>query len=144
MAIANKQSGGEEPINLMPLIDMVFLLLIFFLVATTFSQDEREQAIRLAQTSNIPPASAQPPQLIINIMEDGTVKVSGSKVGREQLATMLETIVRDDPDREVVVRADEESIHKYFAGVMNLCLKKGIKQANISYLAKNPERLPPE
>jgi biopolymer transport protein ExbD len=144
MAILNRQSGGEEPINLMPLIDMVFLLLIFFLVATTFSQDEREAELKLAETASIQPISAPPPQLIINIMKDGTLKVSGEVVKRAELSDMLETIVRDDPDREVLVRADEKSIHKYFAGVMNLCIKKGIKKTKIAYLPKNPDILPEE
>ncbi len=144
MSILSRQSGGEEPINLMPLIDMVFLLLIFFLVATTFAEEEREAELKLAETASIQPISAPPPQLIVNIMEDGTLKVSGDVVKRAELTDMLETIVRDDPDREVLIRADEKSIVKYFAGVMNLCLKKGIKKANIAYLATNPELLPEE
>jgi biopolymer transport protein ExbD len=144
MSILSKQSGGEEPINLMPLIDMVFLLLIFFLVATTFAEEEREAELKLAETSSIEPISAPPPQLIVNIMKDGTLKVSGDVVKRNQLSEMLETIVRDDPDRQVLIRADRKVRFHYYAGVVNLCLRKGIRQHNIAYLAKDRTILPEE
>jgi biopolymer transport protein ExbD len=144
MSILSKQSGGEEPINLMPLIDMVFLLLIFFLVATTFAEEEREAELKLAETSSIEPISAPPPQLIVNIMKDGTLKVSGDVVKRAQLSEMLETIVRDDPDRQVLIRADRKVRFHHYAGVVNLCLRKGIRQHNIAYLAKDRTILPEE
>ncbi|MDP6046284.1 MAG: biopolymer transporter ExbD, partial [Phycisphaerae bacterium] len=70
MRIANNEDI-EAPPNLMPLIDMVFLLLIFFLVASSLSQEEREQNLQLPRTSKAAqPMSAAPQQLIINILHD--------------------------------------------------------------------------
>ena len=67
----------EEPYNLVPLTDMVFNLLIFFMAATTFAQVEKELGIELPQASALTPLSAPPKQLIINIEQDGQIIVAG-------------------------------------------------------------------
>ena len=129
----------ESPPNLMPLIDMVFLLLIFFLVATTFSQEERELDVNLPSTSpRAQPLSAPPSQFIINILHDGETKVAGETLTQEKLGEMLKTVARDDPGRVIYIRADEESRHKFFAGVANLCLQSGIEKTKISYIVQQP------
>jgi len=127
----------EAPPNLMPLIDMVFLLLIFFLVATTFSQEEREIAAQLpAAAREINPMSAPPRQLIINILHDGTIKVSGKTVTRERISAMLAQVAGDEPDRNVMVRADKRSIHQHFAWVVSEARYRGIKEVKIGYIVE--------
>jgi len=127
----------EAPPNLMPLIDMVFLLLIFFLVATTFHQEEREIAAQLPGAAReINPMSAPPRQLIINILHDGTMKVSGNSVTPEQVSAMLTRVARDEPDRDIMVRADKRSIHKYFAWVVAEARRRGIKEVKIGYIVE--------
>jgi biopolymer transport protein ExbD len=124
----------EDQLNMTPLIDMVFLLLIFFLVATTIAQEEREMQLQLPDTSAVQPLSAPPKQLIINIMQDGTLKVSGRVFTRDELSSTLRTMAKDEPQREVLIRADAESLHKYFADVAQLCRKVGINELKIGYL----------
>jgi biopolymer transport protein ExbD len=139
MRIRDPQSEAEEPINLTPLIDMVFLLLIFFLVATTFAQDERDQRVSLPVTSSPKPLSAPPRQVIINILADGSTKVGAKDYSREELAKLLERVARDDPDRTILIRADERSLHKYFAGVASLCRNVGISEVKIGYILQGPQ-----
>jgi biopolymer transport protein ExbD len=123
----------------MPLIDMVFLLLIFFLVATTFAQEEREINIQLPDASLSQPISAPPQQVIINILADGTTKVGGRAYDRPQLRELLTRVVTNEPEREVLIRADERSIHKYFADVASLCRRVGINEVKIGYILEQPE-----
>ena len=75
MRIRQTNVQEDAPINLMPLLDMVFLLLIFFLIATTFAQEERDTSIQLPGTSMAEPIAAPPHQVIINIRSDGTTAV---------------------------------------------------------------------
>jgi len=124
----------EDQLNMTPLIDMVFLLLIFFLVATTIAQEEREMQLQLPDTSAVAPISAPPKQLIVNIMQDGTLKVSGRAFAKEELTATLRTMAKDEPQREVLIRADRESLHKYFADVAQLCREAGINELKIGYL----------
>jgi len=139
MRIRDPQTQGEEPINLMPLIDMVFLLLIFFLVATSFAQEERDQRVKLPMTSSPKPLSAPPRQVIVNILADGTTKVGGRAYDREKLGALLTRVAQNEPDRMVLIRADERSIHKYFAGVASLCLHSGISEVKIGYLLQGQQ-----
>jgi len=138
MRIPSPQDEGHTPINLMPLIDMVFLLLIFFLVATSFAQEERDQRVKLPITSSPKPLSAPPRQVIINILVDGTTKVGARVYDRDQLTNLLARVARNEPDRMVLIRADERSLHKYFAGVASLCKKVGINEVKIGYIWQGP------
>jgi len=138
MRIARTTTDDEEPINLMPLIDMVFLLLIFFLVATTIASEERELNMQLPTTAAAQPLNAPPPQLIINILEDGTMKVAGDAYDRDQLAGVLVNVATNEPDRKILIRADLNSIHMHLAAVLTLCVESGIDESNIGYLFQQP------
>ena len=139
MRIANNEDI-EAPANLMPLIDVVFLLLIFFLVAGSFAEEEREQNLPLPRTSKAAqPMSAAPQQLIINILHDGSMKIVGRTVKPAELKDMLVTIARDEPERKVLIRAHEGSLFKYFAGVLDLSTDCGINPVKVGYLAFKPK-----
>ena len=138
MRIREQPGESEEGVNLMPLIDMVFLLLIFFLVATTMAQEERELGVQLPSISSAVPLSAPPPQLIINIRADGTPLISRKEYTWKQLADVLVHVARNEPHRKILVRADEESKHKYFAAVVRICRKVGIGEARIGYAEQEP------
>lgn len=138
MRISRKLGDEEEAVNLMPLIDMVFLLLIFFLVATTISNEEREIGVQLPGTSMVQPLSAPPRQLIVNILADGTLKVAGRAYERDELAELLKRAAENEPDRDVLIRADERSIHRYFAEVARLCRKAGVTEFKIGYVLQKP------
>ena len=131
-----RDSGYEEEsgINMTPLIDMVFLLLIFFLVATTIAQEERDAKVNLPQATMEKPLSAPPRQLIINILQDGQVTVAGRPVTWQQLADMLSETARTRPDQMVLIRADEKSYHMYYAAVVRICNEVGITATKIGYV----------
>ena len=139
MRIRQEQTEEEGQLNLMPLIDMVFLLLIFFLVATTFAQEERDLSIKLPGTGRASALSSPQQQLIINIQADGSIKVGPERVEPNRLAEMLADVAVNQPNREVLIRADERSWHKYFAGVADLCRRCGISEVNIGFLLKEPK-----
>ena len=138
MRIRDPHSEAEEPYNLVPLTDMVFNLLIFFLCATTFVQIEKDLKVQLPKTTSaFAPLSAPPKQLIINIRKDGTITVAGKDYSLDALSPVVKSAVESNPEQTVIVRADEQSIMKYFAGVARTCRSAGIKEARIVYLDEN-------
>src|SRR6185295_11962777 len=107
MRIRDPMNEGEEPYNLVPLTDMVFNLLIFFMCATTFAQVEKELAVQLPHTStSFKPLSAAPRQVIINIREDGASVVSGKTYSAAELKLLLAEALSKDASTSVIVRAD--------------------------------------
>jgi biopolymer transport protein ExbD len=143
MRIRDSHVEGEEPYNLVPLTDMVFNLLIFFLCATTFVQIEKDLKVQLPKTSTaFTPLSAPPKQLVINIRKDGAITVAGKTYDLKDLSGVVTDTVRGNPDQTVIVRADEQSIMKYFAGVARICRAAGVKEARIVYVDESGEASP--
>ena len=89
MAIKFDKSTAIGTLSLTPLIDIVFLLLIFFLVATEFAKEEREMKVVLPAASEAKPLTAKPSELYVNILKDGTFIVNRQKVDVGQLEKVL-------------------------------------------------------
>lgn len=134
MRIRDVQGEAEEPFNLVPLTDMVFNLLIFFMAATSFTQLEKEMRVQLPKTAPFQTMSAPPKQLVINIKADGSTVVAGKTYERDALAELIATTAKSDPNRAILIRADERSIMKYFAGVAATCRRAGINELKIGLL----------
>jgi biopolymer transport protein ExbD len=135
MRIKDPITEGEEPYNLVPLTDMVFNLLIFFMCATTFAQIEKELGVQLPHTtSNFKPLSAAPRQFIINVKEGGEAVVAGRTCGAKELSELVASALKQDPSTSVIVRADERTIMRHFASVASLCRHAGVQETRISYI----------
>ena len=111
--------------NLTPVIDVVFLLLIFFLVATRFNQEERELDVELPEVVQAQPM-AMTQGLIINITRDGSFKVVKKEYREEQLAVLIRQAKRNNPHQTALIRGDGNSALKYAARVMSICNRAGM------------------
>jgi biopolymer transport protein ExbD len=124
---SEEQSDGP---NLTPVIDVVFLLLIFFLVATRFDQEERELDTRLPQVVQARPLTSGQRQIIVNIGEKGDFKVAGKTLTAKQMETLLSEEAGKNPNMQSVqIRADERVPFKYPALVMGICEREKIKHS---------------
>jgi len=111
--------------NLTPVIDVVFLLLIFFLVATRFDQEERELDVELPEVAQAQPI-AMTQGLIINISQDGKYKVVRKEYNEDQLSTIIREAKKNNPHQTALIRGDGESALKHAARVMSLCNRAGM------------------
>ncbi len=124
---ANQQKAGIS-IELTPMIDMVFLLLIFFLVATTFHQTEREMQIALPVASSSAPISTMLQELIVNVDVDGRIIVGGRKLDPDQLQSMVSEAVAVNPQQKVTVRGDRRTAYANIVTVLDICKGSGIQE----------------
>ena len=111
--------------NLTPVIDVVFLLLIFFLVATQFNQEERELDVELPEVVQAQPV-AMTQGLIINITRDGIFKVVRQEYNENQLSVVIEQAKKNNPHQTALIRGDGDSALKFAARVMSLCNRAGM------------------
>ncbi len=129
----------DQTINLTPLIDVVFLLLIFFLTATTFQKEEVEMSLELP-----PAASGQSGEekhvVVINVAHDGRVLVDGREVTVEALRQKLKAAATRDKDQEVEIRGDRRSRFGVVAKVFDACLLA--KLHSISIMARPDDQQP--
>ncbi len=118
------RSGGQEPgFQIAPMIDVIFLLLCFFVASQVFSQWETEIGIKLptAETGETP--ERLPGEIIINIREDGTKVVNSQVLESEDLKSLLERIVGLFPGQPVLIRADKRTDYEHVVAVLDLCRK---------------------
>ena len=128
MLISAEPEKSTPSIELTPLIDMVFLLLIFFLVATTFHQEEREMQIALPFARSSAPISTMLRELVINVDAEGTVIVGGRVVDDDALHQMITEAVAANPEQKVTVRGDRGSAYANIVRVLDICKAGGIQE----------------
>ncbi len=128
MLIHAKTSDAPPSIELTPIIDMVFLLLIFFLVATTFQQTEREMQIALPETETGGPISMALREIVVNVQSDGAIVVSGQTMDVEQFRSLVAQAVERNSDQKVTVRGDRSTAYESIVRVLDVCKASGIQE----------------
>ena len=133
--------GKSKPVNaefqLAPMIDIMFLLLCFFIASQIYAQWESEIDIKLptAQTGEIP--NRLPSEIIVNVRADGTTIVNQRQLEREGLESLLTDIVNLYPGQPVLIRADKATAYEHVIGVLDLCRQADIW--NISFATSTVE-----
>ncbi|HVC95114.1 MAG TPA: biopolymer transporter ExbD [Pirellulales bacterium] len=127
MRLPPSEAESDGP-NMTPVIDVVFLLLIFFLCATRFDQEEREVSAVLPEVVESQPLSMPPEELVINVTRAGEYIVVGEKVSEDQVVALLRQAALKNPGTaSVMIRSDEGAAWKFGVRVMGFC-----NQANIT------------
>ncbi|MBC8405603.1 MAG: biopolymer transporter ExbD [Planctomycetes bacterium] len=122
----------DQGLNLTPMIDVVFLLLIFFMLATTFMDPERDINLDLPKASDIGTSAEQSEELVINVMRDGSVVVGGAQLDDNGLLATLRQAALKDAERQVTIRGDRMTRHENIVKCMNLCGTAGLSNLAIS------------
>lgn len=123
----------EEPsLNLTPMIDIVFNLIIFFMVAARFSELERQFDVALPTVSDAQPLTDQPDEIVVNVREDGTVFVADKVRTLAQLENDLRTAKARFAEQAVVVRAAGVGPYQHVMDVLAVCHRTGITQVSLA------------
>ena len=133
MAVKIKKGAALASLSLTPLIDVVFLLLIFFLVATEFAEEEREFKVLLPDASEAQPLTSKPRELFINIDSQGRYYVTGKVLTLGELHSVLKLAWVNNPGRaSVIIRADKRCRWQYVVDAMNACNKANIRDYRVT------------
>lgn len=131
-----RQLREEESINLTPLIDVVFLLLIFFMVSTTFTK-ETHLSIDLPEASG-EPMQEQPESIEIIINADGSYAINGNALTNSEMTTLLSALgstLGDDSNAgatPLVITADAKAAHESVVRAMDAAGQMGFVQLSIT------------
>ena len=133
MAVRISQSGTLSSLSLTPLIDIVFLLLIFFLVATRFAEEDRELDVELPTASEAQPLTVKPKEVFVNVDQEGSYYVGGHMLDADGVEAVLQQAVVNNPaSQSVIIRADRTVEFQAVVTVMNLCNKVGVADYKLS------------
>jgi biopolymer transport protein ExbD len=132
---------AEDPeVSLTPLIDIVFLLLIFFMVSTSFIE-ESELEVQLPSTET-EPMRPQDNLLEVVVASDGRYAVAGRALpdtSRQTLLTAIDAAARDDPGAPLVIRADARTPHQAVVRAMEVAGSLGLTKISIATLSETEE-----
>ena len=139
MRIRRNPEAEQGLINIPSLLDVIFILLLFFMATTTFKQEELDLQVKLPQSAANKSLSAATKLIIINIRaadrpkEDPLYLVSNKRMTLDQLRATVAAAVRGHPDQKVLVRGDRRAFHGDVAAAVTVCSEVGIKEVNIGY-----------
>ncbi|MGB0595231.1 MAG: ExbD/TolR family protein [Rubripirellula sp.] len=128
-----KRSTVASTLSLTPLIDVVFLLLIFFLVTSEFEDEERRLNIVLPTATSAVPMTSQPKEVVVDIDQQGDLYLNGQQSNLQELEKWLSIAVANNPtNQSVVIRADRATAFQPVVSVMDVCNRTGIRDYTVT------------
>jgi len=130
--VIRAQEEEATGIDVAPLIDILFTLIIFFLVTTTFQEKEKEEEVRLPRQGGSSLVNKDRP-FYINVLQDGTYSVGGEIVKLDDLELKLKLRFEEKPDQKLVLRGDSKAFHGQTASALDVARRVGFSKASIAY-----------
>ena len=132
--VKSGRRSEETELNMAPLIDMIFILLIFFLVQASFVKQSGVFVTKsIAETAE----KKDKTNLILGITRDNTIYIEGREVDIRDVRSQMERFLVENPDGYVVISPDKDSRTEITLKVQDQCRAAGIR--NLSISAEKPE-----
>lgn len=123
--------------QLAPMIDILLLLLSFFIISFQFSRSETELNVSVPTAQEGAEPDRQRGEIIINVMPDGSLRVEGGTLDLQQLQSKLAAIAKQFENQPVRIRGDGAVPYQRIVEVIDTCQKAGIW--NISFATQRPK-----
>ena len=117
-------------INITPLIDIVFLLLIFFMLTATFEQT-RSLSVQLPKSST-GAVEGEQKKLTLSILADKSIRYNGKEISRDAVVSTLQKVLKNSPSNALILRADKEVDHGLVVEVLDQAKKAGVQKIAIA------------
>jgi biopolymer transport protein ExbD len=121
-----------------PMIDILLVVLVFFIVTWNFALTENELEVRVPSASKANEPQPYVGQVVINIRADGTIVVNRQPRTGPQLLQQLKKLAQLYPDQAVIVRGDENVNYKHIVEVLDICRQADIW--NVAFATGKPEQ----
>src|SRR4029077_20194587 len=126
MNLRSRAMPQHPGIQLAPLVDVLLLLLIFFLMTWNAARNENELDVKVPNAPAAKEKGAPIGDVVVNVKADGNVVVNRRTLTSAELTEMLKNLVQLYPDQAVVIRGDETGAYKNVVGVLNICSEAGV------------------
>jgi biopolymer transport protein ExbD len=120
-----------------PMVDIVFLLLIFFLVTWNFSRSETELDVKVPKAREGKETRSAVGEVILNVKANGVVVMNRRTMNSNELQETLQKIASLYPDQAVILRGDENTDYRHVVEVLDICRRANIW--NVAFATSRPE-----
>jgi biopolymer transport protein ExbD len=131
LAKRHKPGGGEAEVDMTPMLDIVFIMLIFFIVTATFVN---ERGLDVTRPDSEDPPETQSVTILVTIAESGTISMEGRVIDVRAVRANVERLIAENPDSGVVVQAHPQSESYLLVGVMDQARLAGAAGVSIAEL----------
>ena len=134
----------EEPdtFQLAPLIDIVFITLVFFMTTYTYSSLESEIDIKLPTADTAQPIDRTRGEIYINIRQDGRIVLNNKEMGIPELQEVLLRVAQYFPGGAIIIRGDRGADLGQAVAVLNCCKKADIQDVKFAVLEEESRNAP--
>jgi len=126
MNLRSRAVPQHPGIQLAPLVDVLLLLLIFFLMTWNAARNENELDVKVPKASAAKEKMAPIGDVIVNVKADGNVVVNRRNLTATELTDLLKGLVQLNSNQAVVIRGDEAGAYKNIVNVLNICSESGV------------------
>lgn len=126
---SRRQSGGIAEINMTPLIDMVFILLIFFIVTTSFV---KETGVDVSRPTAKTAVKKERANILISIKPNGEIWMDKRQIDRRAVRANVERMHAENPEGSVIILADEDAKTGLLIEVMDQARLAGVSSVSIA------------
>jgi biopolymer transport protein ExbD len=128
-----KIQHDESPtLNLTSMIDVLFLLIIFFMVATKFDQLERNIEVAVPEVAQSGDDDSPPEPIVVTVQSDGNLAIGGDILTSEQLVSRLSAARAPLHEPAVVIRGDAQCAFQHIATALAACRQAGVSELGIT------------
>jgi biopolymer transport protein ExbD len=139
MKVPSRTTSGEMELNLTPMIDVVFLLNIFFLVATYSIQSEQHDPVELAAAQQAVTNSPAVARLIVTVRAAGDWVIGGRTVTTDELRERLSALVQQSgATPELYIRCDRQSHYRDVEPLLRTAVEQGLTRIRFAVLKGAP------
>ena len=121
MRFSQRNRSKAPALALTSMLDVIFLLLCFFVTVSVFSQWESEISIKLPNAKTAEAPERLPGEIIVNLAKDGGISVNSVKLSREELGARLAKVAKFYPGQPVIIRADKEVRYETLVKLIDTC-----------------------
>jgi biopolymer transport protein ExbD len=121
----------DPTLEMTPLIDVVFLLLIFFLITTTFVRPDESQLPLNLPSASAGESSTPGERVVIFVTADGSLQLQDELVRPEEVYQRLERLYAEEPGLQLQVKGDKDTSYGYVTGVIDMARQVGFKRVNL-------------
>jgi len=134
-----RQPTRRVTVPLAPMLDVLFLLLIFFATTSTFRAEEQQIDVNLPIAQTASAAEPLETELLVNVRADDTLVVGGRAVTIAELRAMLRQITADFPNERVIIRGDQAVNYGRIVEVMDAARAANVRQIHFATIQAAPE-----
>jgi len=139
MRFGRRIQEESETIQMAPLIDIVFLTLVFFMTTSVYSALESDLDINLPTADSAAESERAHGEIIVNLRADGSIIVNDRELDIDELQEILNRVAEHFKGAAIIIRGDREALYGGAVAILDCCRKADIQDVRLAALTNEQE-----